>query len=60
MAKQNPVLIRNEHEEQRQVRHDLVFVITMNVIFLAILIALFFINKSTGAVDKFFANLLKF
>ena len=60
MAKQNPVLIRNEQEEYRQVRRDLIFVISLNVIFFALLIALFFFNRSTGKVDAFFGHFLKF
>ena len=60
MAKNNPVLVRNEKEEYAQVRRDLIFVVTMNMIFFAILIGLFFYNRSTGRVDSFFAHLLKF
>ena len=60
MAKQNPVLIRNEQEEYKQVRHDLNFVVVMNLIFLAALIGLFFLNHATGKVDSFFFHLLKF
>jgi hypothetical protein len=58
--KNNPVLIRNEEDEYRQVRRDLTRVIVMNAIFLAILIGLYFFNRSTGGVDSFFARLLKF
>ncbi len=60
MNKQNPVLIRNEQDEQKQVHRDLVFVITLNVIFFALLIGLYFYNRSSGAVDAFFSQLLKF
>ncbi len=60
MAKNNPVLIRNEEDEQRQVRHDLIFVVTMNLIFLALLLGLYFFNRTTGRVDSFFGHLLKF
>ena len=60
MIKNNPVLIRNEQEEYRQVRRDLIFVITLNVIFFAALIGLYFYNHSTGRVDNFFTHLLKF
>jgi hypothetical protein len=59
MAKNNPILIRNEEDEYRQVRHDLFFVLGLNLIFLAILLGLFF-NHSTGRVDAFFSHLLKF
>jgi len=60
MIKNNPVLIRNEQEESAQVRHDLVFVVSLNVVFLAALIGLYFFNHTTGQVDTFFAHLLKF
>lgn len=60
MIKNNQVLIRNEEEENKQVRKDMVFVLIVNGLMLAGLLALFFLNRSSGAVDKFFANLLKF
>ncbi len=60
MIRQNPVLIRNEEEESAQVRRDLIFVVSLNVLFFAALIALYFYNHSTGQVDSFFSNLLKF
>jgi hypothetical protein len=60
MVKNNPVLVRNEEDEYRQVRRDLIFVIMMNLIFLAGLLALYFFNQATGKVDAFFAHLLKF
>ncbi len=60
MIKNNPVLIRNEADEYRQVRRDLIFVIIMNATFLAILIALYFFNRATGRVDGFFTHFLKF
>lgn len=60
MAKIGPVAIRNEQEEYTQVRKDLIFVVVMNLIFLALLLGLYFFNHSTGKVDQFFAHLLKF
>ena len=60
MIKNNPVLIRNEQEETAQVRRDLIFVVSLNVIFLAALIGLYFFNHTTGKVDTFFAHFLKF
>lgn len=60
MAKNNPVLIRNEEEETAQVRRDLIFVVTLNVVFLAALIGLYFFNHATGKVDSFFTHFLKF
>lgn len=60
MIRQNPVLVRNEHEEATQVRRDLIFVVSLNVVFFAVLIGLYFFNRATGQVDSFFSNLLKF
>lgn len=60
MAKNNPVLIQNDEQEYRQVRRDLIFVIVMNLFFLAIILGLYFYNRATGGVDNFFAQLLKF
>jgi hypothetical protein len=55
----NPTNTR-EAEEYRQVRRDLIFVISLNTIFFAALIGLYLYNRATGQVDQFFANLLKF
>ena len=60
MAKHNPILIRNEEDEYRQVRRDLIFVMTLNGIFLILLLGLYFYDHGTGRVDAFFAHLLKF
>jgi|GEM_PF-2421055 hypothetical protein len=60
MPRNNPVLVRNEEEENAQVRKDLVFVITLNLLLFAILLTLYFFNRSTGKVDSFFSHLLKF
>ena len=60
MAKFNPVLVRNEEDEHAQVRRDLIFVVWMNLVFLALLLGLFFYNRATGGVDTFFSHLLKF
>lgn len=56
----NPVLIQNDEQEYKQVRKDLTFVVIMNLIFLAIVIGLYFVNRSSGTVDSLFAKLLKF
>jgi hypothetical protein len=60
MNKHNQVLVRNEEEEQKQVQKDFFFVLSVNGLMLIGLLVLFFVNRSSGAVDKFFANLLKF
>ncbi|HEV8600990.1 MAG TPA: hypothetical protein VGQ87_00115 [Patescibacteria group bacterium] len=59
-SKNNPVLIRNEQEENRQVKRDLAWVLTLNGIFFAILLVLFFVNRASGKVDQFFSKILKF
>lgn len=60
MIKNNPVSVRNEQEEYTQIKKDLIFVILMSALFFAVLLSLYFYNRSTGAVDQFFAQLLKF
>ena len=60
LNKQNPIKVRNEAEEYQQVRRDLVKVLILNGIFLAILLGLFFLNRTGGKVDQFFAKILKF
>ena len=60
MAKNNPVSVRNEQDEYAQIKRDLIFVVLMNVVFFAVLLGLYFYNRSTGQVDQFFAHLLKF
>ena len=60
MIKNNPILVRNEEEEYRQVRRDLMFVLALNLVFLILLLGLYFFNRSTGRVDAFFSHLLKF
>lgn len=56
----NPILIRNEEDEYRQVKRDLIFVLVLNLFFLALLLGLYFFNRSGGRVDEFFFRLLKF
>jgi hypothetical protein len=60
MAKNNVVSPQMDEVEYRQVRHDLTFVVILNIIFFALLIGLYFYNRSTGALDSFFNHLLKF
>jgi hypothetical protein len=60
MIKHNPVLIRNEQDEYTQVRRDLTLVITLNLILLAVLLGLYFVNRHNNAVDQFFFRLLNF
>jgi len=50
----------SDEQESRVVRKDLLFVIIMNLTFLAIIIGLYFFNRTNGQVDQFFAHLLKF
>lgn len=60
MAKPYQMSAQSDEQESRIVRKDLIFVVSMNLLFLAALIGLFFLNRSTGKVDQFFAHLLKF
>ncbi len=58
--KQNPILVRNEEEEYRQVKRDLVKVLVLNGLFFILLLGLYFWNRASGVIDNFFASLLKF
>ena len=60
MANKNKVLVYNEEQEFKQVRKDLVTVISLNAFFFALLIGLFFFNRPGGKVDLFFTKLLGF
>ena len=60
MAKNDSMLIKNDEQEYAIVRRDLIFVVIMNVCFFVLLLALYFVNRSTGKVDTFFSHLLKF
>jgi hypothetical protein len=60
MAKPNQITAESDAQEYRVIRKDLIFVIVMNLVFFAILIGLYFMNRSTGKVDSLFAHLLKF
>jgi hypothetical protein len=60
MANKNKVLVYSEEQEYKQVRKDLITVISLNAFFFAMLIGLFFFNRSSGKVDHFFTSLLGF
>jgi hypothetical protein len=59
MAK-TQITSESDAAEYRIVRRDLIFVVIMNLVFLGLLLGLYFYNRSTGQVDKFFSQLLKF
>lgn len=50
--------MREEHkefeEEYRHIKSDVKKVIITNLIFLALLVALYFINQKTGIIEKIF------
>jgi heme/copper-type cytochrome/quinol oxidase subunit 3 len=60
MAKENIGTTAHDESEYRQVRRDLIFVIVLNLLFFAALLALYFVNRASGVVDKSFAQILKF
>jgi len=60
MTRNDHVSIQSDDREHAQVRKDLIFVVVMNLIFLALLLGLYFFNHASGKVDQFFAHLLKF
>jgi hypothetical protein len=50
----------SDQVETAQVRKDLVKVLVLNAVLLALLLGLFFLNKSSGQLDQFFAKVLQF
>lgn len=50
----------NEAHENKLIRHDMLFVIVLNLILLAVMIGLYFWNRSTGGVEDLFARVIKF
>lgn len=52
--------VLNTEEEHRQVAKDLKKVLLVNGLILILMLALFFWNRTSGSVDSFFANLIKF
>jgi len=52
--------IVNEENENKQVHKDLLLVMVINAVLLAGMIALYFINRTSGGVDRFFAEVIKF
>jgi hypothetical protein len=51
---------QDDSHENAIVRRDFIFVITLNLILLAAMFGLFFWNQSTGALDSFFRDVIKF
>jgi hypothetical protein len=47
-------------EEYGIIRQDLYKVLALNSVYLGVLLALYFVNKNTHVLDKFFAKLLHF
>lgn len=52
--------IQDDSHENAVVRRDFIFVITLNLILLAAMLGLYFWNRSTGALDELFRNLINF
>jgi hypothetical protein len=46
--------------EYQIIKHDLIKVVVLNLVYLAVLLALFFGNQHTHFVDNWFAKLLHF
>ena len=60
MPKEASQPVFSEASENRQVKKDLTFTLVVNGVFIAILVGLYFWNQATGAVDNFFAQVLRF
>jgi hypothetical protein len=46
--------------DMRLVKKDFTFVVILNLVLLAAMFALYFWNRSTGALDHFFSGIIKF
>ena len=47
-------------DEYQIIKHDLIKVVALNLVYLAVILALFFGNQQTHFVDNWFAKLLHF
>ena len=49
------------HEaEYRIIKFDLIKVLVLNLVYLAVIISLYYANKGSGVIDKWFAKILHF
>lgn len=60
IMKNNHLSVASEAQENKTVHHDMFFVLILNSLLLAAMIGLYFINRSSGAVDNFLGQLVKF
>jgi hypothetical protein len=58
--KQKITQAQEDSHEHALVRRDFTFVVTLNLILLAAMFALFFWNRSTGTVDDLFTKFIRF
>jgi hypothetical protein len=56
----NQISIRSQEAEQKQIKRDVFTTLGWNAFFLIVLFVLYFVNKSSGLVDQFFAKVLNF
>jgi hypothetical protein len=56
----NNISIQSDEREHRLVRKDFFFVIALNIFLLGLMVASYFYNRSTGQLDTWFSQLIKF
>ncbi|MBX4187549.1 MAG: hypothetical protein KW793_00215 [Candidatus Doudnabacteria bacterium] len=49
-----------DERENRLVKKDFIYVVTLNLILFGLMIGLYFWNHSSGQLDRIFANLIHF
>ena len=52
--------VQEDSRENTIVRRDFAFTLTLNLVLLAVMFGLYFWNRSSGALDEFFRNVIKF
>jgi hypothetical protein len=58
--KNNDLAQQSEARENRLVRKDFIYVVFLNLVLFALMIGLFFWNRSTGELDRIFSQIIKF
>ncbi len=58
--KNNNLAQQSEERELRVVKKDFTFVVGLNLMLLALMVALYFWNRSTGQLEHWFSQLIKF
>ncbi len=60
MKNKNQFAAHQDIHENAVVRHDFVFVVILNTLLFGLMIALYFWNRSSGALEDLFTKLIQF